>query len=129
MKKPKVTFTVIKENLGYSATAHVDEKFIGTQGDTFEELREMIIDAVNLSFEDEGFSYNIDEIDLEYDLESFLAFYSVIDTGALSKRTGLRQSQLSQFLKGTKKPSQEEAKKILRGVQQISRELLEVSLI
>jgi hypothetical protein len=128
MKKPKIKFKVIKEDLGYSATANVGDKFIGTQGDTFEELKEMILDALNLSFEDEGFVYSIDEIALEYDMGSFFAFYSVIDTSALSKRTGVKQGLLLQYINGNRKPSREQTKKILRGVQQISRELSEVSL-
>ncbi len=129
MKKPKITFKIIKEELGYSATANVGNKFIGTQGDTFEELREMILDAVNLIFEDEGFTYTIDEIGFEYDLGSFFAFYSLIDANALSKRTGMKQSLLSQYIKGIKKPSREQTKRIFKGVQQISRELSEVSLL
>ena len=129
MEKPKITFKIIKEDLGYSAHSNVGNNFIGTQGDTFDELREMILDALNLSFEDEGFTYTIDEIGFEYDLESFFAFYSLIDTNALSKRTGMKQSILSQYIKGIKKPSPEQTKKILRGVQEISRELSEGSLL
>ena len=129
MKKPKITIKVIKEDLGYSATANIGNKFIGTQGDTFRELKEMIVDAVNLSFEDEGFSYSIDEIDLEYDLDSFFAFYSLIDADALSKRTGMKQSLLSQYMNGIKRPSRAQTRRILKGVQQISRELSEVNLL
>ncbi len=129
MKKPKIKFKIIKEDLGYSATANVTDKFIGTQGDTFDELKEMILDALNLSFEEEGFVYSMDEIAFEYDMESFFAFYSVIDTNALSKRSGVKQSLLLQYIKGIRKPSREQTKKILVGVQQISRELSEVSLL
>ncbi len=129
MKKPKITFRVLKEDIGYSANALVGNNFIGTQGDTFEELKEMILDAVNLSFEDKGFTYNMDEIDFEYDLESFFAFYSLIDTNALSKRTGMKQSLLSQYINGIKKPSRLQTKRILRGVKEIGRELSEVSLL
>ena len=129
MKKPKITVRVLKEDIGYSANALVGNNFIGTQGDTFKELKEMILDAVNLSFEDEGFTYNIDEINFEYDLESFFAFYSLIDTNALSKRTGMKQSLLSQYINGIKKPSRLQTKRILRGVQEIGRELSEVSLL
>ncbi len=129
MKKPKITVRVLKEDIGYSANALVGNNFIGTQGDTFNELKEMILDAVNLSFEDEGFTYNIDEINFEYDLESFFAFYSLIDTNALSKRTGMKQSLLSQYINGIKKPSRLQTKRILRGVQEIGRELSEVSLL
>jgi len=36
MKKPKITFRVLKEDMGYSASALVGNNFIGTQGDTFD---------------------------------------------------------------------------------------------
>jgi hypothetical protein len=59
MKKPKIVIEVIKEELGYSALANVEEKLIATQGDGFDELKIMVLDMVNLSFE-EDFKYSIE---------------------------------------------------------------------
>ncbi len=129
MKKPKIVMTILKEDTGYSATAKVGEIFIGTQGDTFDELKEMVLDAVNLSFEDKGFTYTIDEIQFKYDLESFFAFYRVINAKALSERIGINQSLLAQYIKGIKKPSPTQTQRILKGVQQIGRELSEVRFL
>ena len=128
MKKPKIVMTILKEDTGYSATK-VGEIFIGTQGDTFDELKEMVLDAVNLSFEDKGFTYTIDEIQFKYDLESFFAFYRVINAKALSERIGINQSLLAQYIKGIKKPSPTQTQRILKGVQQIGRELSEVRFL
>ncbi len=129
MKKPNVSMKIIKEDIGYSATATVGGNFIATQGDNFEELKEMILEAVNLTFEDLNFTYNIDEIAFEYDLPSFFAFYRVINVTALSNRIGMNQSLLSQYINGRKKPSPEQTKRILDGVRQIGRELSEVNLM
>jgi predicted RNase H-like HicB family nuclease len=129
MKKPKIIMTILKEDTGYSASAKVNEIFIGTQGDTFEELKEMVLDAVNLAFEDLGFIYTIDEIQFKYDLESFFDFYKVINAKALSKRIGMSQSLLAQYTNGIKKPSPNQTKRILQGVQQIGSELSEVKFL
>ena len=95
----------------------------------FEELKEMILDAVNLAFEDFGFTYTIDEIHFKYDLESFFDFYKVINAKALSERTGMSQSLLAQYTNGIKKPSPSQTKRILQGVQQIGRELTDVRFL
>jgi predicted RNase H-like HicB family nuclease len=114
MKKPKIIMTILKEETGYSVSAKVNEIFIATQGDTFEELKEMILDAVNLAFEDFGFTYTIDEIHFKYDLESFFDFYKVINAKELSERTGMSQSLLAQYTNGIKKPSPSQTKRILK---------------
>ncbi len=126
MKKPKIIMKVIKEEVGYSAYTNVGNDFIGTQGDTFSELRTMILEVVNLSFEDKGFVYAIDEIGLKYDLESFFAFYKIINAKALSERVGMDKTLLSQYIKGVKKPSSAQTRRILKAVQEVGRELTEV---
>jgi len=129
MKKPKITFTINKENTGYSAFASVKDNFIATEADNFADLRNNILEAVNLAFEDKGFVYTIDEIKFELDLQSFFDFYKVINAKALSERIGMNQSLLAQYIKGIKKPSAQQTKRILNGVQSIGRELAEISFL
>lgn len=129
MRKPKVKITVTKEDTGYSAHALVNGNFIATEAESFEELKAMILEAVNLTFEDKGFVYSIEEIQFEYDLESFFDFYKVINAKALSERIGMNQSLLAQYIKGKKKPSPKQTKRILEGVQQIGRELTEARFL
>ena len=129
MKKPKIKITVTKEDTGYSANALVNDNFIATEAETFEELKANILEAINLTFEDKGFIYTIMEIGFEYDLESFFDFYKVINAKALSERIGMNQSLLSQYIKGKKKPSVTQTKRILQGVHQIGRELSEVRFL
>jgi hypothetical protein len=129
MNKPKIRITVTKEKTGYSANTLVNKNFIATDAENIEELNQNIIEALNLAFEDMGFVYRIEEIRFEYDLESFFDFYKVINAKALSKRIGMNQSLLAQYIKGIKKPSLSQAKRILQGVQQIGRELSEVRFL
>ncbi len=123
MKRPKITVRLIKEDSGYSATCTVQDKFIVSQGDSYPELQSNILEAVNLAFEEEGFTYTLAEISFSYDMESFFEFFKVINAKALSKRIGINQSLLAQYIKGHKKPSPTQKKRILDGVQQLGREL------
>ena len=127
--KPKITLDVIKEDAGYSAVGEWKNRILATQADNWEELQAMIVEMVNLSFEDLGHTYTIEEIKLTYDLESFFDFYKVINAKALSERIGMNQSLLAQYIKGIKKPSAPQTKRILQGVQQIGRELSEVRFL
>lgn len=128
-KKPKIKLQIIKEDLGYTAVGQWKNRSLVTCGDTWDELQQMIIEMVNLTFEDLGYTYTIDEIKFEYDLETFFDFYKVINAKALSERIGMNQSLLAQYIKGIKKPSAPQTKRILEGVQQIGRELSEVRFL
>lgn len=129
MKKHKIDITIIKEDSGYSANATVNKSFICTQGETFEELKNNILDAVNLALEANGLVYSNDDIKYTLDLQSFFDFYKVLNAKALSQRLGMNQSLLAQYISGTKKPSTIQTKRIMNGVQQIGRELAEISFL
>jgi transcriptional regulator with XRE-family HTH domain len=129
MKKPKLHVTILKENVGYSATIVSKNKFIASEADTFDLLLTHLVEAINLTFEEYGFTYQINELKFTYDLESFFEFYTVINAKALSERIGMNQSLLAQYIKGIKKPSTAQIRRILSGVQQIGKELGEVQLL
>jgi transcriptional regulator with XRE-family HTH domain len=77
--------------------------------------------------EDQSRKVTMKEIKLTMDLPQFFEYYKVINAKALSERIGMNQSLLAQYIKGNKKPTLTQTKKILRGVQKIGRELSEVS--
>lgn len=104
----------------------MENRCLNTCADSWDKLQTNIVEMLNLSFEDDGFTYIIDEVKLEYDLESFFDFYKVINAKALSERIGMSQSLLSQYINGIKKPSAKQTKRILQGVHQIGKELSEV---
>ncbi len=129
MKKPKINMTITKEDTGYSAHASVGNNFIATQGESFQELKAGALEAVNLTFEDKGYVYTVNEIKFILDLQSFFNFYKVINAKALSERIGMNQSLLAQYIIGVKKPSSAQINRILQGVQQIGRELAEIRFL
>lgn len=127
--KGKIKIIVIKEGVGYSATTTIGSDFITAESDTFDNLKISILQAINFAFEEDGTTYDIEDLNFEFDLESFFDFYRVINAKALSERIGMNQSLLAQYIRGIKKPSPAQIRRILQGVQQIGRELTEVRFL
>ncbi len=129
MKKPKLTVIVIKEDKGFGATVESGNYFICAVGDTYQELEKDVLEAINFTFEEEGFVYTLDELKFEMDLPSFFNFYKVINVNAFSKRFGFNQSLLAQYISGKKKPSVRQKKRIQDSIHKMGQELLETSLL
>ena len=123
----KITIIVEKTKTGYSAYA---EKYpVYTVGKSLEELKSNILEAVNLLLEKSGKSVTEDDLKILLDLPQFFEFYKVINAKALSERIGMNQSLLAQYIKGVKKPSPTQTNRILRGVQQVGRELAGIQFL
>ncbi len=129
MKKKKITMTITKEDVGFSAHALVGNVSINTEGDDLDELKANILDAVNLAFEPESVVYAIEDIILEPDVQSFFEFYKIINAKALSERIGMNQSLLAQYIKGIKRPSKAQADRILEGIKKLGKELSQIGSI
>lgn len=129
MKKPDIKMTVIKEETGYSAYAKVGNNFISSEADSFVDLKANVLESVNLTFEDKGLKYKIEELDFELDLESFFNFYKVINTKVLSEWVGIKQSTLTEYINGRKKPTSNQKQRILNGIEKIGKELSEVRML
>lgn len=123
----KIEVTVEKTNTGYSAGA---EKYpVYTCGDTLDEIKSNIVDALNLHFKDKKKRVTEEDIKLSLDLASFFEFNKVINAKALSERIGMNQSLLAQYISGHKKPSTTQIKRILKGVHQVGKELASVRFL
>lgn len=129
IKENPIVVIVLKEDEGYSAQTKINNKFIGTDGEDFDELKKNILEAINFAFELEGKEYTIENLVFDFDIESFFHFYRVINAKALSERIGMNQSLLAQYINGKKKPSTKQTHRILDAIQKIGRELSEVKLI
>ena len=129
MRKRNINVVVIKEDLGYSATITVGDYFIATEADSFEKLKSKVLDALHFTFDEEGRKFTQSDLSFEFDLESFFDFYRVINAKALAERIGMNQSLLAQYIRGIKKPSPSQTKRILEGVQQIGKELTDVRFL
>lgn len=125
----QIEMIVERTNTGYSAYS---EKYpVYTVGSDLEELKANMLESLNLYFEEIGKPVTLTEQNLKItlDLPQFFEFYKIINAKALSKRIGMNQSLLAQYIKGIKKPSPTQTKRILNGVQQIGRELAEVRFL
>jgi predicted RNase H-like HicB family nuclease len=123
----KIEMIVEKTRTGYSAYA---DKFpVYTVGKTLEELKANVLEALNLLFEKHGKSISENDLKILLDLPQFFSFYKVINAKALSERIGMNQSLLAQYIKGIKKPSPTQTNRILKGVQQVGRELAGIQFL
>ena len=123
----KVEMIVEKTNTGFSAYALKHPVY--TVGTTLEDLKANMLEAANLYFEKDGKEIKHEDLKITLDLPQFFEFYKVINAKALSERIGINQSLLAQYIKGNKKPSPKQAKRILTGVQQVGKELASIQFI
>ena len=119
-----ISVTVEKTEAGFSAGA--DKYPVYTAGDSLKEIKCNMLEALNLFFEDKGKVVTENNLDLKLDISSFFEFYKVINAKALSTRIGMNQSLLAQYIKGIKKPSAAQTQRIIQGIQQVGRELVDM---
>ena len=126
-KKRKIVAVVEKTGTGFSAFAADYPAF--TTGKTITELSRNIVEALNLYFEDDEIQITQKNINFEIDLKQFFQHYRVINSKFLAQRIGMNPALLSQYVQGRKKPSPQQTERILNGINEIGRELSELSLI
>ena len=123
----KIEVIIEKTKTGYSAYA---VKFaVYSVGNSLASLKVNILEALNLYFQDQNKVITEDDLKLTLDLPQFFEFYKVINAKALSERIGINQSLLAQYITGIKKPSATQTKRILKGVQQVGKELSSIRFI
>ena len=127
LKKRKIVAIVEKTNSGFSAFAVDYPAF--TTGKTISELSKNIVEALNLYFEDDEIQITAKNVNFEIDLKQFFQHYRVINSKFLAERIGMNPALLSQYVQGRKKPSAQQTEKILNGINEIGRELSELSLV
>jgi predicted RNase H-like HicB family nuclease len=123
----KIEMIIERTKTGYSAYSPNFPVF--TVGKSLEELKVNILEAANLYLEDEKMMVSENDLKVTLNLPSFFEFYKVINAKALSERIGMNQSLLAQFIKGIKKPSPAQTTRILKGVQQVGKELAGISFL
>ncbi len=94
MKKPRIVMNIMKGEVEYGAYVYIINRSIFTDGDSWAELKDNILEAVNLFFVDENWVYTIEEIKLKPDLQSFFKNYKLINAKVLGEWIGMSQSLL-----------------------------------
>ena len=123
----QIRMVVEKTDTGFSAFS--DNYPIFTTGRTIPELLQNAMEAANLYFEEENIELRQQDIKLELDFKQFFDYYNILNSRILAKRIGMNPTLLSQYIRGHKKPSEEQTEKILSGIHQIGQELSEINLI
>jgi predicted RNase H-like HicB family nuclease len=124
-KKRSISVKVEKTDTGFSAYSedcHVYTTGISVPGlmNNFQEGMELYLEEVP---EDKS-----RPVIFEVDFQQFFTYYKVLNARFLADRIGMNYSLLSQYVRGKKKPSEAQAKRILEGIHQIGKELSEISL-
>ena len=123
--KKKIKLVVEKTDTGFSAFS---EKYtVFTTGQSFTELLNYAVEAMNIYLVDHGRLITAENIEFEIDLKQFFQYYRVINSKFLAKRIGMNETLLSQYVNGRKKPSATQTSKILSGIQEIGRELSNIN--
>lgn len=62
METPQISMKVTQDATGWSATAKAGNRIIGARAETFEQLKPLALEIINLTFQDRGIHYTIDEV-------------------------------------------------------------------
>lgn len=84
----KIVFKVEKTSTGFSAFAQDFENYpVGTTGKDFTELKNNIVEALNLHNEHHGLKEVMEEdLSIQVDIPQFFEYYNVINARALSNK-------------------------------------------
>ena len=123
--KKKIVVIIEKTDTGFSAWSEGYPVY--TTGATMNELVENANEAFAFYFEDK--KYEARQICFEIDFKQFFQYYKVINSKALAEKIGMNPTLLSQYVRGHKKPSEEQSRRILYGINKIGQELAEMSVI
>ncbi len=127
MKTRRFKFVIERTQTGYSAF-EVNEP-IFTTGATMLELQTNALEATNLFLEEADKIAKMSQLDFELDFQQFFEYYKVINAKHLAARIGMNESLLSQYVNGKKKPSKKQVNRIVDGLHEIGRELLDLTLV
>lgn len=125
--KKKIKVIVEKTDTGFSAYAESLPVF--TTVISISAIQKSILEALNFYFEDQGVMIKSDNIVLSIDLQQFFKYYKVLNARHLAEKINMNPTLLSQYVRGRKKPSTQQSEKIIKGIQQIGKELSELRLL
>ena len=123
--RKKVKLVVEKTDTGFSA--YLKDYPVYTTGQTFTELLNHAVEAMNLYLSDEGIVVTEANLEVEIDIPQFFQYYRVINSKYLARRIGMNESLLSQYVHGVKRPSAAQTSRILAGIREIGQELSNLS--
>lgn len=127
MSRKKFKFIIEKTKTGYSA--YENKLPVFTTGLTMLELQQNSLEALGLYLEEQRKKVKKSQVEFELDFRQFFDYYKVINAKHLASRIGMNESLLSQYVNGKKKPSKKQVDRIVDGLHEIGKELLELTLV
>ena len=123
--KKNIVVIIEKTDTGFSA--YSKDYPVYTTGESMNKLIDNTCEAFSLYFENTRF--DIARLSFEIDFKQFFQFYKVINSKALAEKIGMNPTLLSQYVRGQKKPSERQSRRILYGINRIGQELAEMNVI
>jgi predicted RNase H-like HicB family nuclease len=123
--KKRIVVIIEKTDSGFSAYSENYPVF--TTGETVNELLENVNEAFSFYLEDKN--QETLQIYYEIDFKQFFQYFKVINSKALAEKIGINPTLLSQYVRGHKRPSEQQSRRILYGINKIGQELAEMSVI
>ena len=128
-----IAATLERTDTGYSAFVP-EFDFCGTVGETIEEIRNNLIEAISLFLEDspdklKETGIGTDEpvkFDFRMDVTDFFKLHHQINQSLIARKAGINPSLIRQYARGIKHPGIKQAQKIEKAIHQLGRELLQV---
>ncbi len=118
---------VIIEKTDTGFSAYGKDYPVVTTGSTMNEVIDNCIEAFSLYFENKEFDPA--GLSFEIDFQQFFRYYKVINSKALAEKIGMNPTLLSQYVRGHKRLSPAQSKRILYGINRIGQELAEMSVL
>lgn len=105
-------------------------------GDNVAEVKENVINAISLiksEYPEDRIPEILKgeyEIIYEYDVPSFLQYYSkIFSLAGLERLTGVNQNQLSHYISGFRKPGPKTNEKIKKSLHELGKELSQIEFV
>jgi len=123
--KKKIVVIIEKTETGFSAYAM--DYPVYTTGSSMTEVTDNMKEAFSLYSD----KINSDELDfsVQIDFKQFFQYYKVLNSKVLAKKIGMNPTLLSQYVRGHKKPSEKQRRRILYGINKIGHELADITAL
>ncbi len=126
------TVEVIVEHAGSNLSAYIPNVPIFTVGNSMQEIRANIDEAISLYLDDNPAPCEAlrGKYELKYklDAQTFINYYSGIFTkAALSRISGINERQLWYYAAGVHKPREKQLEKIQKGIMLLTSELSSIT--
>ena len=123
--KKKIVVSIEKTETGFSAYA--SDYPVYTTGCNMTEVTDNMKEAFSLYFN----KIKSDDLNIsvQIDFKQFFQYYKVLNSKVLAKTIGMNPTLLSQYVRGHKKPSEKQRRRILYGINKIGHELADITAL